>query len=146
MITWENPRQEVYRLNCGDMLVLTILRQAPDEWIVTSSHGQPVGVYPTEDAAKLYAKRFAGSMLQKTLGALADLVTDNSATPGGQWEQDSGLNHLLPKGIVVLRVAQHPDLCDEAGNQLPEKVEQAKSLIIKSVQKKIRDLVSELES
>lgn len=136
---WQDKSPTYAILNL-DVIVMQVIGRKADEFVVQSSHGQPVGEYSTMEAAKRYAVKFAGTMIEKTLAGLAEIESTNEVATIGYKGKPC---HLL----VLFIDPNHPDFdatkwTDENGEARPDVFEQHRQALIDNHRTNLRGLLA----
>lgn len=133
---WKDESPTLSILNL-DVIVVQVVGRKPDAWIVTSSHGQPTGEFPTKESAQKYAVKFAATMIEKTLTALSELES-TAESPSIGWKGK-------PCVLLVLQIEPHDDFKDETGAVRPDVFEQRRQACIDGSRASLRKLLQDLD-
>lgn len=117
------------------VIVMHVLQKSEDEWVVTSSHGQPKGEHASKATAQKYAEKFAATMIEKTLSSLSELEHLSESPTNGY--------KSAPCGLLVLSLDPHDDFL-ENGNVIPERFEQKKTELIGTHRANLRATLASL--
>lgn len=117
-----------------EVIVMTVIGRNADTWIVTASHGQPAGDFPTKESAQRYAVKFAAAMIEKTLTKLSELEASIDSPANGY--------RPTPCHLLVLQLDPHDSFVGKDGEVAVDVFEQKRQELIDTHRVRLRAMLA----